>query len=89
MMVRFLPSHVSRRCAAATEHNFHRAKSAVRIRFLQIEQGCSTRRFSLMAGISKTHLMRLDASQASPELDMPGRIAARLNARVAALVSFE
>ena len=73
----------------AIEYNSHRAELAERIRSLRIEQGYSIRRFSLMVGISKTHLMHLETAQASPTFDMLERIAAGLSTNVADLVSFE
>lgn len=73
----------------AVEYNSHREELAGRIRALRIEQGYSIRNFSLMVGISKTHLVHLETAQSSPTFDMLERIAAGLNTNIADLVTFE
>ena len=77
------------RCMVAVEYNSHRKELAGRIKALRIEQGYSIRNFSLMIGISKTHLANVESAQASPTFDMLERIAAGLNTKVSDLVTFK
>ena len=70
------------------DYNSHRTDLANRIRTLRIEQGLSTRKFSLMIGISRTYLHKVETAAASPTYDMLERIAAGLDVSPHALVNF-
>ena len=48
----------------------------------------STRKFSLMVGVSRTHLLALESGESSPTFDMLERISAGLGVTPAQLVNF-
>ena len=73
----------------AIEYNSHREALAERIRALRIKRGYSIRNFSLMIGISKTHLVKVESAESSPTFDMLERIAAGLDVRITDLITFE
>jgi len=70
------------------EYTSHRAELGWRIRRLREEQGLSTRKFSLMVGVSRTHLLALESGESSPTFDMLERISAGLGVTPAQLVNF-
>ncbi len=72
-----------------TDYTSHRSELAERIRSLRVEQGLSTRKFSLMIGISRTYLRKLETAAASPTYDMVERIAAGLGVAPHVLVNFD
>ena len=67
----------------------HREELASRIRSLRVEQGLSTRKFSLMVGISRTYLHKLETAEASPTFEMVERISAGLGVAPHELINFE
>ena len=71
------------------EYTSHRCELGSRIRQLRVEQGYSTRRFSVMIGISKTYLNRVETAKASPTFEMLERISAGLGVKPSDLVNFE
>ena len=71
------------------EYTSHRALFAYELKRLRTEQNLSQSRFSVMVGISRRHLIKLEAGQASPTLEMMERLAAGLGVAVRDMVDFE
>ena len=71
------------------EYTSHRIALAARIKSLREQQRFSTRKFSMMIGISKTHLYKVETAQSSPTFDMLERMAAGLDVPVHELVYFD
>ena len=70
------------------EYTSHRAELGKRIRRLRKEQRISTRKFSVMVGISKTYLLKLESGNANPTFDILERLAAGLDITPAQLIDF-
>lgn len=72
----------------ALNYTSHRQLYALELKRLRTEQGFSQSRFAEMVGVSRRYLIKLEAAQASPTLDMMERIAAGLGVRVRDMVDF-
>lgn len=67
----------------------HRELYAYELRRLREAQGLPKSKFALMVGISRRYLIKLEAAEASPTLEMMERIAAGLDVRVCDMVDFD
>lgn len=71
------------------EYISHRTELGARIRELRKSQHISGRGFSVMIGISRTYLRKLEDGQASPTYDMLERLAAGFGITVPELVDID
>ena len=62
------------------DYTSHRHLYAYELRRLRTEQGFSKSRFAVMVGVSRRYLIKLEAAEASPTLEMMERLAAGLAA---------
>lgn len=72
-----------------SSYTSHRNLYAYELRRLRMAQGLSKSKFALMAGVSRRYLIKLEAAEASPTLEMMERIAAGLRVKVSDMVDFD
>lgn len=76
-------------CMDIYNQHAHRIELGMRISRLRVEQGFSTRKFSIMVGMSRSQLRRIEIGESSPTVDMLERIAEGLDVKAYRLINFD
>ena len=71
------------------DYTSHSELYAYELRRLRIAQGFSKSRFAMMVGVSRRYLIKLEAAEASPTLEMMETLAAGLDVTACEMVDFE